>query len=66
MDNGVKTTSAELRTTTPLRPANATGNETYRLTDEWDNSLAPKPHFAVPEFTVPAKRQNANYVLGYN
>jgi len=66
MDDGGKTMNAELHTTTPLRPANATGHETYRPTDEWDNGLLPKRHFAVPEFTVPAEPQNANYVLGYN
>lgn len=58
--------NAELRTTTPLRPAKATGHETYRPTDEWDIGLVPKRHFAVPEFAVPARRQNANYELGYN
>jgi len=66
MHKGGKPMNAELRTTTPLRPANATGHETYRPTDEWDIGLVPKRHFAVPEFTVPARRQNANYELGYN
>lgn len=61
MNSGMKTVNAELRTNTPLCPANATGHETYRLTGEWHNGLVPHRHFSVP-----AKLKNANYVLGCN
>jgi hypothetical protein len=58
--------NAKVRITWPLRLANATDYNMSRLRDAWSDRALPNRHFAVPEFNVPTKRQNTNYVLGYN